>query len=73
MIWMKTYHVRYCNSQMIHKSVEHFKIDTDKETLQGDLTKLVKWSENWQCYFLWKSKCINIEVQAKDTLCGIFD
>ena len=27
------------------------KTDTDKETLQDDLTKLVKWSEKWQMLF----------------------
>ena len=37
------------------------KTDTDKETLQDDLTKLVKWSEKWQMLFYFgKCKCIHI-------------
>ena len=37
------------------------KTDTDKETLQDDLTKLVKWSEKWQMLFKFgKCKCIHI-------------
>ena len=37
------------------------KTDTDKETLQDDLTKLVKWSEKWQMLFNFgKCKCIHI-------------
>ena len=36
------------------------KTDTDKETLQDDLTKLVKWSEKWQMLFNFgKCKCIH--------------
>ena len=35
--------------------------DTDKETLQDDLTKLVKWSGKWQMLFNFgKCKCIHI-------------
>ena len=37
------------------------KTDTDKETLQDDLTKLVTWSEKWQMLFNFdKCKCIYI-------------
>ena len=37
------------------------KTDTDKETLQDDLTKLVKWSQKWQMLFNFgKCKCIHI-------------
>ena len=37
------------------------KTDTDKGTLQDDLTKLVKWSEKWQMLFNFgKCKCIHI-------------
>ena len=35
--------------------------DTDKQSLQDDLDKLVKWSEKWQMLFNFgKGKCINI-------------
>ena len=35
--------------------------DTDKQSLQDDLDKLVKWSEKWQMLFnFWKCKCIHI-------------
>ena len=38
------------------------KTDADKETVQDDLTKLVKWSEKWQMLFNFgKCKCIHIE------------
>ena len=34
---------------------------SDKDTLQNDLTKLVKWSEKLQILFnFWKCKCIHI-------------
>ena len=37
------------------------KTDTDKETLQDDLTKLVKWSDKWQLLLNFgKCKCIHI-------------
>ena len=37
------------------------KTDADKDTLQNDLTKLVKWSEKWLMLFnLWKCKCIHL-------------
>ena len=35
--------------------------DTDKQSLQDDLDKLVKWSEKWQMLFNFgKCKCIHI-------------
>ena len=35
--------------------------DTDKQSLQDDLNKLVKWSEKWQMFFNFgKCKCIHI-------------
>ena len=35
--------------------------DTDKQSLQDDLDKLVKWSEKWQMLLnFWKCKCIHI-------------
>ena len=35
--------------------------DTDKQSLQDDLGKLVKWSEKWQMLFSFgKCKCIHI-------------
>ena len=35
--------------------------DTDKQILQDDLEKLVKWSEKWQILIqFWKCKCIHI-------------
>ena len=37
------------------------KTDADKETLQDDLTKLVKWSGKWRMLFNFdKCKCIHI-------------
>ena len=35
--------------------------DADKQSLQDDLDKLVKWSEKWQMLLnVWKCKCIHI-------------
>ena len=35
--------------------------DTDKQSLQDDLDKLIKWSEKWQMLLnFWKCKCIHI-------------
>ena len=37
------------------------KTATDKESLQDDLTKLVKWSEQWHMLFNFgRCKCIHI-------------
>ena len=34
--------------------------DVDKQHLQNDLDKLVKWSENWQMLLnFWKCKCLH--------------
>ena len=39
--------------------------DTDKQSLQDDLDKLVKWSEKWQMLFNFgKCKCIHIVDQC---------
>ena len=43
------------------KVFRNVKTDTDKESFQDDLTKLVKWSEKWQILFNFgKCKCIHI-------------
>ena len=52
--------------------------DGDKQHLQNDLDKLVKWSDKWQMLFnFWKSKCLhtghaNMDVNYKmgDTVLG---
>ena len=57
---MITYQVKYLNLQttQVFRTV---KTDADKETVQDDLTKLVKWSEKWQMLFNFgKCKCIHI-------------
>ena len=49
-------------------------IDTDKQSLQDDLDKLVKWSEKWQMLFNFgKCKCIHIghETWAKNIKWGM--
>ena len=41
--------------------------DTDKQSLEDDLDKLVKWSEKWQMLFnFWKCKCIHIGHENMD-------
>ena len=61
MIWKKkTYLAKYSNLQMtqVFSKVAN---NTDKQSLQEDLDKLVKWSEKWQMLFdLWKCKYIHI-------------
>ena len=48
--------------------------DTDKQTLQDDLDKLVKWSEKWQMLFnFWKCKCIHIGHGNMDEKYNIVD
>ena len=38
---------------------------TDKQSLQDDLDKLVKWSEKWQMLFTFgKCKCIHINMET---------
>ena len=52
--------------------------DGDKQHLQNDLDRLVKWSENWQMLLIfWKCKCLhtghgNMDVNNKmgDTVLG---
>ena len=31
----------------------------DKQKLQDDIDKLVRWSEKWQMFNFWKCKCIH--------------
>ena len=50
-----TYLAKYSNLQMTQKYSEMLQMihlnDTDKQSLQDDLDKLVKWSEkNGKCY-----------------------
>ena len=40
-----TYLAKYSNLQMTQKFFRKVTNDTDKQSLQGDLDKLVKWSE----------------------------
>ena len=57
---MMTYQVKYLNLQttQVFRTV---KTDSDTETFQDDLNKLVKWSEKWQMLFNFgKCKCIHI-------------
>ena len=35
------------------------KVNTDKQHLQNDLDKLVKWSEKWQLFNFGKCKCLH--------------
>ena len=53
--------------------------DTDKQSIQDDLDKLVKWSENGKCYSInfGKCKCIHIghrnmdeEYKMRDAVLG---
>ena len=50
MIWKITYLAKYSNLQMTQK---YSKVtnDTDKQSLQDDLDKIIKWSEKWQMLF----------------------
>ena len=45
-----TYLAKYSNLQMTQKYSERF--NKDKQSLQDDLDKLVKWSEKWQMAIL---------------------
>ena len=38
------------------------KTDADKETVQDDLTKLVKWCENCRCYLI----LVNVNASTMD-------
>ena len=54
-----TYLEKYLNLQMTQKYSESD--DTNKQSLQDDLDKLVKWSEKWQMLLNFgKCKCIHI-------------
>ena len=52
--------------------------DSDKQHLQNDLDKLVKWFEKWQMLFnFWKCKClhtghgnVDINYNKGDTVLG---
>ena len=60
MIWKMTYLAKYSILQMteVFRKVTN---DTDKQSLQDDLDKLVKCSEKWQMLFNFgKCKCIYI-------------
>ena len=50
--------LRYADDTKVFRNVTN---DTDKQRLQDDLDKLVKWSEKWQMLFNFgKCKCIHI-------------
>ena len=59
MIWKMTYLVlKFADDTKAFRKVTN---DTDKQRLQDDLDKLVKWSEKWQMFFYFgKCKCIHI-------------
>ena len=49
---------RFADDTKVFRNVTN---DTDKQRLQDDLDKLVKWSEIWQMLLhFWKCKCIHI-------------
>ena len=50
--------LKYADDIKVFRKVTN---DTDKQSLQNDLDKLVKWSEKWQMLFNFgKCKCIHI-------------
>ena len=56
-----TYLAKYSNFSDDTKVFRKVTNDTDKQSLQDDLDKLVKWSEKWQMLFNFgKCKCIHI-------------
>ena len=60
MIWKMTYLAKCSNLQMTQKYSERL-LYIDKQRLQNDLDKLVKWSEKWQILFNFqKCKCKHI-------------
>ena len=67
--------LKFANDTKVFRKVTN---DTDKQSLQDDLEKLVKWSEKWQMLFNFgKCKCIHIghgnmdeEYKTKDALLG---
>ena len=49
--------LKYADDTKVFRTVKTY---SDKETLQDDLTKLVKWSEKWQMLLNFgKCKCIH--------------
>ena len=60
MIWKITYLAKYSNLQMTQKYSERLLMIHRKQSLQGDLDKLVKWSKILQMLLNFgKGKCIN--------------
>ena len=59
MIWKTTYLVlKFADRTKVFRIVTN---DTDKQSIQDDLDKLVKWSEKWQMLLHFgKCKCIHI-------------
>ena len=50
--------LKFADDTKVYRKVTN---DTDKQSLQDDLDKLVKWSEKWQMLFKFgKCKCIHI-------------
>ena len=50
--------LKFADDKKVFRKVTN---DTDKQSLQDDLDKLVKWSEKWQMLFNFgKCKCIHI-------------
>ena len=50
--------LKFANDTTVFRKVTNI---TDKQSLQDDLDKLVKWSEKWQMLFNFgKCKCIHI-------------
>ena len=59
---------KYADGTMVFRTVT---TDADKETLQDNLTKLVKWSEKWQMLFNFgKCKCIHVGNVSKKYFMG---
>ena len=55
---MMTYQAKYVHFSDDTTVFRTAKTDADKDTLQDDLTNLVKWSEKWQLLFNFgKCKC----------------
>ena len=50
--------LKFADDTKVFRKVTH---DTDKQSLQDDLDKFVKWSDKWQMLFNFgKCKCIHI-------------
>ena len=68
-----TYYVNYLNLQKTN-NFRTVKSDADKETVQDDLTKLVKWSKNGRCYLILinvNASTLDMVIWAKNTLWAI--